>query len=202
MIIDKGSKGAGVSEGSETVNVSKAVPAGRQGVVSSTDIQMDATIAFKPFENSIYDLRGFLRLLDDLILIERSLFRGKDGTISSKARDFANSTVISIFEDIEKAGVEPATDAKQLNFLKDLVAYLKKLPVVKVTLAFSPTNTYLEKMSNSLSVFMNKKTILDAVVDEHIVGGAVFEYGGKISESTLEAPLGEFLSKQITGAQK
>src|SRR3989344_2738580 len=84
----------------------------------------DLTVAFRPFENSIYDMRGLLRLLDDLILIERALFRGRQGTVSFKARDFISGGVVSLFEDLEKIGLEPTTDAKQLEFVKDLVKYL------------------------------------------------------------------------------
>jgi len=167
----------------------------------TTKATIDNAVAFKPFENSIFDMRGLLGILDDLTLIERSLFRDKEGTISSKARDYTSSGVIAIFEDLEKTGIEPADDSKQLNFLKDLVEYLKGLPVVKVTLAFSPTNTYLEKLSNTISGYSNKKAILDLTIDEHIVGGAIFEYGGKVSSSTLDARLDEVLTKQMTGAK-
>lgn len=156
-----------------------------------------ATLAFKPFENSIYDLRGFLRMNDDLELIERSLFRGKEGTISFKARDFTTSGIIALFEDIEKAGLEPATDQKQKKFLQDLISYLKTLPVLKVTLAFSPTNTFLERLGNQISTIVGVKTLLDVVVDEYIVGGAIFEFKGKISKQTLDEQLEGALRKRI-----
>lgn len=154
-------------------------------------------VAFKPFENSIYDMRGLLRLLDELALVERALFRGNEGTISAKSRDFTNSGVIFLFEEVEKAGLEEMTDVKQLAFLKNLVSYLKSLPVVKVTLAFAPTITFLEKISGSISDIVQKKTLVDLVVDEYIVGGAIFEFRGRVSKQTLDVQLEQALGKGL-----
>lgn len=158
---------------------------------------VDESVAFKPFENNIYDTLGLLLMLDDLMLIERSLFRGKEGLISQKGRDFTTSSIISLFEEIEKTGLEPETDAKQLSFLKNLVSYLKGLPMVKVTLAFAPTNTFLERISNSISAIVGKKTLIDLVVNQYIVGGAIFEYKGKIISQTLNSKLDESLRKAV-----
>lgn len=157
------------------------------------------TIAFKPFENFIYDTRGLLRMMDDLALIERSLFRDKEGPISAKAKDFTTSSVISLFEDVEKTGLEPASEQKQLKFLKDLEEYLKSLPQVKINLAFAPTNTFLERLSNQISVIVGKKTLIDLVVNQYLVGGAEFEFRGKISKQTLDIKLEEVLGKLVTG---
>ncbi len=162
--------------------------------------KIDSTnIGFKPFENSIYDLRGLLRMTSDLELIERSLFRGKEGTISFKARDFATGGTVNLFTDIEKAGLEPATDQKQKKFLGDLLSFLKTLPVLKLTLAFSPTNTFLERLGNQITTVVGVKTLLDVVVDEYIVGGAIFEFKGKISKQTLDEQLEGVLRKGIGG---
>lgn len=172
----------------------------RKPVMSATPpTVLDLTVAFRPFENSIFDMRGLLTIVEDLTLIERSLFRGKEGPISTKARDFTTSSVITIFEDLEKTGLMPTTEAKQLKFLKDLVSYLKSLPVVRVTLAFAPTDTFLTKISNDISSLLSRKAIIDLTVDEYIVGGAVFEYGGKLNRQTLDAKLEEVLAKQVGG---
>ncbi len=158
---------------------------------------VDTGTAFKPFENAISDVKGLSLMLDDLVLVERSLFRGKDGLISYKARDFTTSSIISLFEQIEKIGLEPTIEKRQMEFLKDLTAHLKSLPVVKVTLAFAPTNTFIEKISSAVSGFLGKKALLDIVVNEYIVGGAVFEYAGRVSRQTLDVQLEGALGKHI-----
>lgn len=161
-------------------------------------VQKQQVTAFTPFVNSIYDVDGLLRLLDDIELVARSLYRGYEGTISQKARDFTTSSIIGIFEDLEKTGLEPATDQKQAKFLKDLVAFLKQLPSVKVTIAFAPTNTFLMKLNAQISALVGSKVILDVVINQYIVGGATFEYHGKVSKQTLDASLEEALKKSVT----
>lgn len=167
-----------------------------QGAAIS-DQELSKTVAFKPFENSIYELRGLLSMLDDLALIERALFRGKEGTISSKAKDFSTSSIIAIFEELEKTGLEPYTERQQLKFLKDLIAYLKTLPTVKVTFAFAPTTTFVQKISNDISNVLGKKALLDITVDQFIVGGALFEFQGKTSGMILKEKLEEVLFKKL-----
>ena len=157
----------------------------------------DVNIAFKPFENAIFDLKGLFLMLEDLTLVERALFRGKDGTISFKARDFTTGNVIGMFDQIEKMGLEPTVEKKQLEFLKDLTAHLRGLSVVKVTFAFAPTNTFIEKISSAISAILNKKILLDIVINEYIVGGAVFEYEGKVSRQTLDIQLEAALGKYM-----
>jgi len=170
-----------------------------QAVLKATKITKAPAlnVAFKPFENSIYDIRGRLRLLDELTLIERALFRGKEGTISEKARDFTNDVAPALFEKIETAGLEPVGDAKQLSFIKELVGYLKGLPVANITLAFAPTNTFVENLSNQISTVVGVKTLIDLIVNEYIVGGAVIEFRGKVFRQTLDIPLEEVLRREV-----
>lgn len=151
--------------------------------------------AFSAFANTIYDTATLNRLIDDITLIERSLFKGKSGPISVKARDFTTGRIIPVFEEIEKAGLEPTNESKQLAFLKDLASFLQALPVVKVTVAFDPTSNLVVKLSNQLSQVLGKKVILDLVIDENVIAGAIFEYKGMRSEQTLQ----EKLELQIRG---
>lgn len=194
----EGSKGTNGAKGSEGSKVAEVTPT----VIATNAQVVDYTPAFKAFENSVYDLRGFLRMLDDLELIERSLFRGKEGAISFKARDYATSSIIGLFEDIEKTGLEPTTDQKQKLFLNDLISYLKSLPIVKITLAFAPTNTFLERLGAAISTQVGTKTLIDVLVNEYIVGGAIFEFRGNISKQTLDVPLEQALAREMAISDK
>lgn len=160
-------------------------------------VKVQQNTAFIPFVATVYETEGLLRLLDELELVARSLFRGKESPISAKARDFTTSSIIGIFEELEKTGLEPAGDRAQAKFLKDLTAYLKLIPVVKVTIAFAPTNTYLMKLNSEISAVVGTKVILDIVINSYVIGGAVFEYKGKVSRQTLDEKLGEVLGKGL-----
>lgn len=196
MTQDKAVKATKVTKVTDGVNQSETEERAKISAVPNVN-SGDMGIAFKPFENAISDVKGLFLMLEDLTLVERSLFRGKDGTISYKARDFTTGSVIGLFEQIEKMGLEPQLEKKQLEFLRDLTAHLKALPVVKVTFAFAPTNTFIEKISSNISALLNQKVLLDIVVNEYIVGGAIFEYAGKVSRQTLDVQLETALSTKI-----
>lgn len=157
--------------------------------------------AFIPFVATVYETEGLLRLLGDLDLVTRSLFRGKESPISAKARDFTTSSIIGIFEELEKTGLEPTGDQEQAKFLKDLTAYLKQIPIVKVTIAFAPTDTFLMKLNSEISADVGTKIVLDIIINAYIVGGAVFEYEGKVSRQTLDVQLGEVLGKEVSNSK-
>ncbi len=145
--------------------------------------------AFGAFANTIYDVNDLSRLVDELNLVERSLFKDEAGTIYDKARDYLSGGVLSIFEQIEKAGLEPEGDQKQLQFLKDLVSFLNNLATIKVTIAFEPTRSFVMRLNNQISASIGKKCVLDIVIDESVIAGAVFEYKGKAVEKTLKSDL-------------
>lgn len=190
----------GVSKVSDVSKVALPPDSGQANV--STPIKSESNVdteavAFSPFVNSIYNTDGLLRFLDEITLIQRSLFRDKGGPISLKARDFTSSGILYIFEEVEKTGLEPETDQKQMKFLKDLATFVKKLPVVKISIAFEPTNTFLMKLNSQISAAVGTKVILDVVINQYLIGGAVIEYNGKAGKYTLEGPLEEALRKGL-----
>lgn len=157
--------------------------------------------AFTPFVNLIYDTADLYKLIDQITTLERFLFRDKEGTLVQKGSDFLPANLQDIFLELENRGLEPADDQNQLEFLKDLVSNLRKVPSVKVTLAFEPTKTFVINLNRQISALCGQKMVLDILVNQSIVGGAIFEYKGKVSEFTLASKLNEsivnWLSTQI-----
>lgn len=145
--------------------------------------------AFVPFANTICETRDLWRLFDQIANVERFLFRGKEGTIAQKASDYLPSNLAAIFSEIEKAGLEPQGDQQQKEFLAELVLYLKLLPQVKITLAFEPTNSFVTALNSDISNQIGQKAVLDVCVNQYIMGGAIFEYKGKVLKDTLEERL-------------
>ena len=87
-----------------------------------------------------------------------------------------------------------------MQFLKDLIGFLQNLPLVKVTFGFEPTQSFLMRLNNQISAFISKKAILDILIDENVIGGAVFEYNGKISHQTLQKKLDNELVSLVSRA--
>lgn len=147
------------------------------------------TAAFTPFVNKVNDAAELPQLLADLNNIARFLFKGKEGTIFDKAKDFMPSYLAPIFLELEKAGLEPQGDRDQQKFINELILYLGKLPKVKITLAFEPTRDLVDNLNGLITQEADKKVILEIVVNQFIVGGAIFEYRGKVYKDTLEDKL-------------
>lgn len=161
--------------------------------------------AFIPFSNLIVDTNGLYRMINELTTVSRSLFKNIEGMISEKSRDFLASDLVNVFLEVEKGGLEPAGDAKQQEFVNDLILYLRDLPIVKVTIAFGPTNTYLARINQQISTMIGRKVVLDVLVNEYIMGGAIFEYNGRVKRDTLDDKLAktvtELVSKQRSGKE-
>lgn len=160
------------------------------------------TTVFIPFDNMVFDTRQMYNLVDHLEGVKRFLFKDKEGTISQKAEMFLSSNLDVIFKDMEQRGLEPAGDAKQQQFLTEIVHHLKRLPAVKVNLAFEPSVTFLNFMASAVSAQIGYKVLLDILVDQFIVAGATFEYGGKYVDYTLAVTIDNFIGNYTKGMAK
>lgn len=156
---------------------------------------------FVAFESIVVDTDDLFRLTDDLGQIERFLYKGGEGTISQKAQEILSPRLMAIFSDLEKAGVEGASDKEQSLFLRELNKHLNDLPSFKLTLAFEPTKTFIASLNRDLSLAVGKKVVLDIVVNQNIIAGVIFEYEGRLFSSTLEAKLNESITKHTTRAK-
>lgn len=159
--------------------------------------------AFIPFSNLIVDTNDLVRTINELTTVSRSFFKNREGTISEKSRDFLASDLVNVFAQIEKTGSVPVDDAKQQEFVTDLIAYLRDLPIVKLTIAFGPTTTYLTRVNQQISQIIGRKTVLDVLVNKKIMGGVIFEYKGRVKQDTLDDKLTktvtELVKRQMTG---
>ncbi len=166
-----------------------------------TKTGFDSTV-FIPFDNMVFDTRQMYILVDHLEGVKRFLFKDKEGTISQKAEMFLSSNLDVIFKDLEQRGLEPANDAKQQEFLTEIVHHLKRLPAVKVNLAFEPSVTFINFMASAVSLQIGYKVLLDIVVDQFIVAGATFEFAGKYADYTLAVSIDNFIGNYVKGMGK
>ena len=153
--------------------------------------------AFIPFANLVVDTNGLYRMINDLATVQRSLFKNKEGTISEKSKDFLVSDLALVFAEVEKNGLEPPGDAKQQEFVRDLITFLRDLPVVKLTIAFGPTTTFLSRVNQQISTVIGRKAVLDVVVNEYIMGGVIFEYNGRVRQDTLDEKLNKTVADLV-----
>jgi len=163
--------------------------------------QFDKAV-FTPFANNVYDTNGMYLLIEQLEGLKRFLFKGKQGEvvgemITAKAGTFVSSNMASILGQLETLGLEPIGDEKQLQFLDAIIAYLQNMPRVKVTLAFEPSITFIERLNSIISKEIGQKVVLDISIDQFIFAGAVFEYEGKVKDYSLGQQVNDFIGGYI-----
>lgn len=161
-----------------------------------TKIQFDKAV-FIPFVSTVYDTNGMYLLIEQLEGLKRFLFKDKEGTISRKAGTFLSSNIASILGQLETLGLEPADDEKQLQLLDAIIEYLTNMPRVKVTLAFEPSITFVNKLNSVVSKEIGQKVILDISVNQFIFAGVVFEYNGKVKDYSLGQKVDDYIGGYI-----
>ncbi len=96
--------------------------------------------------------------------------------------------LVLALEEIESKKYKEKFPSKELSQMKKT---LLGLPIVKLEIAFSPSEEFLQKISNWMEKNLGKKVILDVTVNPKIIGGAIIEYQGKWRDFSLVKKLKE-----------
>lgn len=130
---------------------------------------------FKKIAEDILTKQDLVYLLDDIAQLKNSLYQEGQSSLEQTAKSPAGAKLVKILKqkDLKNKNNE------QENFLKDFEQYLKNIPQVKLTLAFTPSDSFTKKISHWLEQQTDQKIILDLTIDHTIVGGAIIEYQGQ-----------------------
>lgn len=81
-------------------------------------------------------------------------------------------------------------NTKQPNTIQNCLQEIKKniaqLPVLTLTIAFSPKQQLLEMLATWFLVHTKKPVLLDIVVNKNLIGGAIIEYKGIFKDYSLK----------------
>jgi F0F1-type ATP synthase delta subunit len=105
--------------------------------------------------------------------------------LSEKAEKLGDKNLYQFFLKLEEKEKIGSDQKEQFNLLEKLKDWLKKLPVLKLEIAFLPSEKTIEKISYWLKKEVGKKIILDIYFNPKIVGGAILEYEGKFANLSL-----------------
>jgi len=125
------------------------------------------------------------------------VYRGGNKLLSEKILGKVSEPFRQKIIDLEAAGSLPALRREQSDFLKTLLEYCESLPSLKLTMAFIPSQEFVNKLAGWVRGELGKKVILDTALQETIIGGCIFEYGGEHRDWSLEAKLDETLDQEI-----
>lgn len=158
-----------------------------------TKPEFDKTI-YIPFLAQVFDTNDVLGIAQQIEGIRRFLFKGKEGSITQKTGTFLSGSMFKILKEFEDRGMEPVGDEKQEKFLDSIVEYLESVPKVKITLAFEPSITFIQRLNADISKEVGQKVVLDISINQFIVAGAVFEFEGKIQDHSLSQKIDDFIA--------
>lgn len=103
-----------------------------------------------------------------------------------------------IAEIISKNNIDVKDRGTYLAFLENLIALIRKLKIIKLVLAFDPTQKTIKKIHKFISDKIGTGYILDIEVSESILGGTIIIFNGKYNDFTLKKSLEEtFANKRI-----
>ncbi|KPJ73616.1 hypothetical protein AMJ48_00040 [Parcubacteria bacterium DG_74_1] len=75
---------------------------------------------------------------------------------------------------------------------------LRALPEIKLDIAFSPKDNFLNTISQWLQRELGQRTILDITVNPKVVAGAIIEYQGIWRDFSLAKKIDQLFSEKLT----
>ena len=146
---------------------------------------------FEKITNNIKTKQDLVYLLDDINQAKELIYKGESKDLSKKTKNKISEELRGILK--EQQGNLNSRE-EQEDFLEQLKTHLKEIPQLKLTLAFSPSDNFLEEISQWLENETGQQIIIDLTVNPKIVGGAIIEYDGHYSNLALKKKI-ENLSK-------
>jgi len=132
-------------------------------------------------------------LTDQIEEAMRWIYKGGEVPLNERIAGKTSEDFRQILDGLEKESKFPTGLEAQAAFLKRLKKYLADLPVIKLTTAFAPSEEFLADLGQRLRGEIGQKVILEIIVKEEIVGGAVIEYGGEYRDFSLARKLDEVI---------
>lgn len=151
---------------------------------------------FQIFSKGISDSKSLYRLMDKLADISKELYHNKSGGITQKITGLSPS-LSAIFSYLEQKGLEPSGDSAQKTFIEEIINSLKEIPIVHVTLAFEPDESFKLRLNEEISSQAQRKIVLDMNINHHIVGGVILEFKGKYKDYSLEPNVDSYLKQTV-----
>lgn len=98
-------------------------------------------------------------------------------------------------------GVNLSQVSQIKSFLQNLTKEINSLPVIDLTMAYSPKEKSLEDIHNWFYINFKKSVLLNINVDKKIIGGAVVAFKGKYYDYSVLKRLDQQLKPQEGAAE-
>lgn len=137
-----------------------------------------------------FDLLKYVRTVSDAELLNNEIDILIDSLYRTGERSFDKTINKSVRKEIAKAleTIGPSKSGRKAD-LQRIKEDLKKLNVLRLTLAFEPSQLVIEKTIKWLRENVSGDIVVNILYDPAIVGGAIIEYQGKYIDMSLKKKL-------------
>ncbi|CAN5286763.1 hypothetical protein BH10PAT2_BH10PAT2_4280 [soil metagenome] len=132
--------------------------------------------------NSLADL---VNTTDDLRTIQKEVELIKESVYSTGKKGMSNVLHEQVRAKVAKI-IEPALTEKPAHTLDELATELQALPIIRMNIAFQPTQSTIEKITGWLRSNTEQKWILDLVINPEVGAGTVIEVNGYYRDYSLK----------------
>lgn len=132
--------------------------------------------------------------LDEIDLLIDSLFNIKSASFSN-ILDKSVSTGTA--ENLKKIFLKMGNNKGEIrDFLTNLKEKIDNLKVIKLTIAFEPSNDVIQNIHSWTKSNFGPETILEFIEDKTIMGGAIIDYDGFYKDYSLRKTIKETFEKR------
>ena len=128
-------------------------------------------------------------LLDELEQLKRSLYEHGERSFESTLKGQVRFWVAEIIR-----GEVKDTDTEK--YLINMIQRIEELEEFKLTLAFEPSSTGLNRMLSFVRENINENLILELKYDPSIIGGSLISYNGKYHDFSMKDAFDHEFEKQ------
>ena len=136
-----------------------------------------------------------IKLAEEVDMLLKSLYQLESGKFEQKLDERVR---VRVAQEIRKLLQGNTNQAKEeiKTLLTGAYSTICTLPILKLILAFEPSEYIITNISHWARLNLAKGAILDLSMDRSILGGAVIIYKGKFYDLTVRKKLQEIFEKQ------
>jgi F0F1-type ATP synthase delta subunit len=135
---------------------------------------------------SLRTIREVDSLVCEIDSLTLSFFKSKKISIKKALDSISTELAAKIMEIFAKNNLDINNRDTVSGFFKTLKELTKKLKVIKLVLAFDPTNRTIENIHNFVKETVGVGYVLDIEISQDVLAGAIIMFNGKYSDFTLK----------------
>ena len=157
---------------------------------------MNQESSFTPFLSDIVTSDDLATRINEVTELNRLLYLVDTKSFTQRIADKVSPGLFKIILTLDQQKQLPTATSQLEDFFIALRSFLSKLPRMTLTIAFEPTESFIQSLADWFGKNLAGKTVLEILVKREIIAGVVIEYNGKYKDYSCAGQVEEGL-KQI-----